>query len=410
MTSNGETVVPNTNKSNSIGVGSYSSSFGTSPIINPSSQILRLLEQILETEYRCELIGLPFPLPVIREPMSSPQQQSILSQITESRSKEIPYLTENSSTEKTKISTETTLDKGEQREIRGLGGANSTMLHIPVNRLLELRSLLDIRDEDPEAIEFLELYLECLKLCRQELERMDFAVEEFCNSYLDALKPVAVSNYQNNQSHSNQEKNINDELQLNDGDEEEEEEEEDEVNYSNDSKGRSPLQQIQKQQGNSSNDSNSNDTSRSPLSASKGKHTIDNPFFNSFNEESMGAKLPYEFNNKVGNKRRRGNLPKTATNLLKKWLFDHLFHPYPTEDEKSILSAQSGLSSNQISNWFINARRRILQPMLENARQRNQQKRQEADQTQQQFLLTQQRQPHFTPISQQQQAQKQMQQ
>jgi len=48
--------------------------------------------------------------------------------------------------------------------------------------------------------------------------------------------------------------------------------------------------------------------------------------------------------------------------------------------------------------------------MLENARQRNQQKRQEADQTQQQFLLTQQRQPHFTPISQQQQAQKQMQQ
>eukprot|EP00026_Physarum_polycephalum_P008515 Phypoly_transcript_08603.p1 GENE.Phypoly_transcript_08603~~Phypoly_transcript_08603.p1 ORF type:complete len:338 (+),score=101.50 Phypoly_transcript_08603:448-1461(+) len=70
-------------------------------------------------------------------------------------------------------------------------------------------------------------------------------------------------------------------------------------------------------------------------------------------------------------KKRRGNLPKTATNLLKKWLMEHLYHPYPTEDEKGILSHQTSLSMNQISNWFINARRRILQPMLENARHQN---------------------------------------
>jgi len=68
-------------------------------------------------------------------------------------------------------------------------------------------------------------------------------------------------------------------------------------------------------------------------------------------------------------KKRRGNLPKACTNLLKKWLFDHLFHPYPTEEEKSALSMQTGLSSKQISDWFINARRRILQPMLESVRQ-----------------------------------------
>jgi len=68
-------------------------------------------------------------------------------------------------------------------------------------------------------------------------------------------------------------------------------------------------------------------------------------------------------------KKRRGNLPKAATNVLKKWLFDHLFHPYPTEEEKSVLGQQTGLTMNQISNWFINARRRILQPMLESVRQ-----------------------------------------
>lgn len=71
-------------------------------------------------------------------------------------------------------------------------------------------------------------------------------------------------------------------------------------------------------------------------------------------------------------KRRRGNLPKTATNLMKKWLFEHLFNPYPTEEEKKSLMRQTGLSMNQVSNWFINARRRILQPMLSTVRKHQQ--------------------------------------
>ncbi|RUP43282.1 Homeodomain-like protein [Jimgerdemannia flammicorona] len=63
-------------------------------------------------------------------------------------------------------------------------------------------------------------------------------------------------------------------------------------------------------------------------------------------------------------KRRRGNLPKTVTLVLREWLVQHKKHPYPTEEEKIALARETKLTMNQISNWFINARRRILQPML----------------------------------------------
>lgn len=81
-------------------------------------------------------------------------------------------------------------------------------------------------------------------------------------------------------------------------------------------------------------------------------------------------------------KRRRGNLPKAVTDILRQWFQEHMAHPYPTEEEKQALMHQTGLtmsqvsedaeflffflpdtwsnSSLQISNWFINARRRSL--------------------------------------------------
>uniref|UniRef100_A0A8C5EJK8 Homeobox protein PKNOX2-like n=1 Tax=Gouania willdenowi TaxID=441366 RepID=A0A8C5EJK8_GOUWI len=52
-------------------------------------------------------------------------------------------------------------------------------------------------------------------------------------------------------------------------------------------------------------------------------------------------------------------------NIMRSWLFQHLMHPYPTEDEKRQIAAQTNLTLLQVNNWFINARRRILQPMLD---------------------------------------------
>ncbi|KAI5787028.1 homeobox KN domain-containing protein, partial [Peziza echinospora] len=59
-------------------------------------------------------------------------------------------------------------------------------------------------------------------------------------------------------------------------------------------------------------------------------------------------------------KRRRGNLPKPVTDMLRAWLSSHVAHPYPTEEEKIQLCDATNLTMNQISNWFINARRRRL--------------------------------------------------
>ena len=63
--------------------------------------------------------------------------------------------------------------------------------------------------------------------------------------------------------------------------------------------------------------------------------------------------------------KKRGIFSKAATNILRAWLFQHLQHPYPSEDQKKQLGAETGLTILQVNNWFINARRRIVQPMID---------------------------------------------
>jgi len=73
-------------------------------------------------------------------------------------------------------------------------------------------------------------------------------------------------------------------------------------------------------------------------------------------------------------KQKRGVLPKQATEILRSWLFSHIVHAYPTEDEKRQLASQTNLTLLQVNNWFINARRRILQPMLDASHSNDQSK------------------------------------
>jgi Homeobox KN domain len=50
---------------------------------------------------------------------------------------------------------------------------------------------------------------------------------------------------------------------------------------------------------------------------------------------------------------------------LKAWLTDHLHRPYPDRDELESLAAMSGLSREQVNNWFTNIRKRKLKLMRE---------------------------------------------
>ncbi|KAL0937935.1 homeobox and c2h2 transcription [Colletotrichum truncatum] len=49
---------------------------------------------------------------------------------------------------------------------------------------------------------------------------------------------------------------------------------------------------------------------------------------------------------------------RSSTRILKEWFRSHTVWPYPSQAEKESLSYQTGMSVKQISNWFVNVRRR----------------------------------------------------
>lgn len=66
------------------------------------------------------------------------------------------------------------------------------------------------------------------------------------------------------------------------------------------------------------------------------------------NDDELGS----NFSSNSGSKRqKRGILPKHATSVMRAWLFQHLVHPYPTEDEKRAIAAQTNLTLLQVKIW-----------------------------------------------------------
>lgn len=78
-----------------------------------------------------------------------------------------------------------------------------------------------------------------------------------------------------------------------------------------------------------------------------------------------GGQVPGIFNIRRAVGLSRTNLPFPARKRLFSWLVDHLREPYPSEEEKMMLAMETGLSRTTVNNWFINARRRYVKPLMQ---------------------------------------------
>lgn len=66
-------------------------------------------------------------------------------------------------------------------------------------------------------------------------------------------------------------------------------------------------------------------------------------------------------------KKKSTSLPASTVEYLKAWMMspEHVAHPYPTEKEKSEIMADTGIELKQLTNWFVNNRKRYWKPRVE---------------------------------------------
>ncbi|CAJ1949267.1 unnamed protein product [Cylindrotheca closterium] len=78
------------------------------------------------------------------------------------------------------------------------------------------------------------------------------------------------------------------------------------------------------------------------------------------------ATLPTKSSNKKG-PRKTSSLPTETVEYLKAWMMspEHIAHPYPTEPEKAQIMADTGIELKQLTNWFVNNRKRYWKPRVE---------------------------------------------
>lgn len=65
--------------------------------------------------------------------------------------------------------------------------------------------------------------------------------------------------------------------------------------------------------------------------------------------------------------RKASTLPAETVEYLKNWMMspEHIAHPYPTEQEKAQIMEDTGIELKQLTNWFVNNRKRYWKPRVE---------------------------------------------
>jgi hypothetical protein len=66
-------------------------------------------------------------------------------------------------------------------------------------------------------------------------------------------------------------------------------------------------------------------------------------------------------------KKKSATLPPETVEYLKDWMMspEHIAHPYPTETEKREIMEATGIELKQLTNWFVNNRKRYWKPRVE---------------------------------------------
>jgi hypothetical protein len=81
---------------------------------------------------------------------------------------------------------------------------------------------------------------------------------------------------------------------------------------------------------------------------------------------SVNSMSPSKGSSGKGN-RKSSSLPPETVEYLKAWMMspEHIAHPYPTEQEKTSIMLDTGIVLKQLTNWFVNNRKRYWKPRVE---------------------------------------------